>query len=143
MADIPLVVTIALGTVPILGAGIAGFVALFNTTSRRVERLKNVTEVHTKLSDYQRTTDRLVVQELEGLQHATDPRCRSLRRAAGGCFVIYLAVFGSTLLPALYGSTLSRWLASIASLGFIFASYVISTKLDRRKLELAVEKDRD
>ena len=143
MADVPLAVTIVLGAVPIVGAGIAGFVALTNTTGRRIERLKNLAEICSKLPKFERNIERLIVRELQGIQLKTDARYVRLRRLAVSSLVIYLAVLGITLLPVLYGTTFSKWLTNIAALVLILTSLVISTKLDRRKLELTVEKDKD
>jgi hypothetical protein len=141
MSDAPLAVTVALGAVPIVGAGIAGFFALANTVSRRIERVKSLAELSSNLPTYSQTTRPMIIRELQGIRVSTDPRCRFLKKMIVVSVVAYLAVFGLTFMPSLYNTSASSWITTIAALLFIASSYVISTRLDKRKLQLVVKED--
>jgi len=126
-SSVPLWVTIALGTVPIVAAVIAGSVALANTIGRRLERLKNLVEIEQKIPkwiNYDQGLERLMILELKGIERATTPWYRLYYRIVGAFLLIFIAAMGITFLPGIFGTALQSYiLLGVNGVVLVFAVF--------------------
>ncbi|CDQ43188.1 hypothetical protein [Mycolicibacterium neoaurum] len=132
----PLWMTVALGVVPIVGALIAGTFALANTRSRRVERLKNLVEIEQKIPswiNHDQSLERLMIQELKGIELVSSPLLKWYRRFAVTFIGVYLVLFGSTMLPGIYGTATAKWLTWIAVASLLLVALVNRIFGERRR----------
>lgn len=137
---IPLWLRIALGVVPLLAALIGGAFALANTLNRRIERLKNLTDTLDKFPswlNYDNGIERLMLDELHGIERATTPWYRWYRRVVVVAVSIYLASFAASFVPGIYGGSTGKTLTYIAVGAIVIASFLLKWSGGRqRKLDL-------
>ncbi|MCV7362732.1 hypothetical protein [Mycolicibacterium neworleansense] len=138
MTGDPIWLKIALGTVPVLAAVIAGYFAVSNTLNKRVERLKNLVEIQNSqtIDDPLHTVQRLIFRELSDLELELSPSSKSARRytilfycSSMGFYISWTLFFFEyklhIILPAVIVSTLA---------GFVFHASA-SRAYDRAKVE--------
>jgi hypothetical protein len=104
-------ITIALGP-PALAALIAGYFALSNTVSRRIERLKDLNDIRVSSNtdfinpDY--ALERIMLRELRDLDRATTPILKWRRRFSIGMVTIIWIIYQYAILVYLHAVTEPR-----------------------------------
>lgn len=137
---VPLWLKVVLGAVPLVAALIAGAVALANTASRRIERLKNLADAREKLPNWmnvRNSIDRLIVDELAGIERTLSPVHRWHRRARWVLNTAFFATWmvGGVSLHTGWRSALPWFIAAFLAL-LVDTVLFWSTKKRREKAEL-------
>jgi hypothetical protein len=92
----PLWLKIVVASVPLIAALIAGVFALTNTVNRRVERLKNLNEVRKEFPDWldpDYELERVILRELQAIDHASTPILRWRRRLQVYFWAFWIVVY--------------------------------------------------
>lgn len=93
MEGLPIWLRISLAVIPLLAAIIAGVFALLNTVNRRVERLKNLAEIHSKFPDDiapPHALELIMLRELRAIDQKTSPKFKWDRRIHAYAFTAFL-----------------------------------------------------
>ena len=144
----PLWIQLLVASVPILGAVVTGIFLLSTTLTRKVERLKNLVEIH---KDYpsninpEATLERVMLRQLQAIEFATTPFSRLERKLFALMAVALLTSSVLLLIGFLFPNLLSELRMLILALIFaiIGAAAAIATlvmlirkeKSARRKYE--------